>query len=153
MVRSPCSPRGSQEFSPTPQFESSHYLLLSLLCGPTLTSVPETGKSIALTLWTFVGQVMSLLFKMLTWATLSLLHMWVACGCPCFWKLKVSWHFLVPATNRNHLSTLWHLSTIFAWNLIILNFSRSFSLPKHYRTDKAYFSELYFPDMSTIMSW
>ena len=41
-----------------------------------------TGKSIALTLRTFVGQVMSLLFKMLPWAALYLLHtlncLWVS---------------------------------------------------------------------------
>ena len=33
---------------------------------PTLTSVMTTGKNIALTIWTFVGKVMSLLFNMLS---------------------------------------------------------------------------------------
>ena len=39
LVGSPCSPRDSQECSPTPQFKSSSSLALSLLYGPTLTSI------------------------------------------------------------------------------------------------------------------
>ena len=35
---SPCSPRDTQESSPASQCESIHYLVLSLLFGPTLTS-------------------------------------------------------------------------------------------------------------------
>ena len=63
LVRSPCSPRDSQESSPTPQFKSINSLVLSFLYNPTLTS----GKTTALTRWTFVGKVMSLLFNMLSW--------------------------------------------------------------------------------------
>ena len=37
LVGSPCSPRDSQESSPTPQFKSINSLGLSLLYGPTLT--------------------------------------------------------------------------------------------------------------------
>ena len=37
--------------------------MLSLLYGPTLTFVLTTGKTIALSRWTFVGKVMSLLFN------------------------------------------------------------------------------------------
>ena len=58
----PCSPRDSQESSPTPQFKSINSLVLSFLYGPILTSIMTTGKTIALTIWTFVGKVMSLLF-------------------------------------------------------------------------------------------
>ena len=36
---SPCSPRDSQESSPTPQFKSINSLALSFLYGPTLTSI------------------------------------------------------------------------------------------------------------------
>ena len=61
-----CSPRDSQESSPTPQFENISSLVLSLLYGPTLTSIHDTGKTIALAIWTFVGKVMSLLFNMLS---------------------------------------------------------------------------------------
>ena len=39
---------------------------LSLLYGPTLTSIHDCWKTIALTRWTFVGKVMSLLFNMLS---------------------------------------------------------------------------------------
>ena len=40
-VGSPCCPRDSQESSPAPQFESINSLALSLLYGPTLTSVQD----------------------------------------------------------------------------------------------------------------
>ena len=39
--------------------------MLSLFYGPTVTYI-TTGKTIALTRWTFVGKVMSLLFNMLS---------------------------------------------------------------------------------------
>ena len=56
----------SQESSPTPQFESISSLAFSLLYDPTLTSVHDYWKNTALTRWTFVGKVMSLLFNMLS---------------------------------------------------------------------------------------
>ena len=59
----PCSPRDSQESSPTPQFKSINSSVLSFLYGPALTSI--AGKTIALTRWTFVDKVMSLLFNTL----------------------------------------------------------------------------------------
>ena len=55
----------SPESSPA-QFESSNSLLLSLLYGQTLTSNMITGKTIALTIWTFVSKVMSLLCNTLS---------------------------------------------------------------------------------------
>ena len=51
LVWSPCSPRDTQESSPTPQFKSIYFLALSFLYGPTLTSYTTTGKTIALTIW------------------------------------------------------------------------------------------------------
>ena len=39
--------------------------MLSLLYGPTLTSISDYSKTIALTIQTLVGKVMSLLFNML----------------------------------------------------------------------------------------
>ena len=51
--------------SPTPQFKSINSLVLSFLYGlshPYMT----TGKPIALSVWTFVSKVMSLLFNMLS---------------------------------------------------------------------------------------
>ena len=63
-----CSPRDSQESSPTPQYKSISSSVLSYLYSPTLTSIPymTTGKAIAFTRWTFVGKVMSLLFNRLS---------------------------------------------------------------------------------------
>ena len=52
-----CSPRDFQESSPTPQFKSVSSSVLSLLYGPTLTSIMTTGKIIALIRWPFVGNV------------------------------------------------------------------------------------------------
>ena len=62
---SPCSPKDSQESSPTPQFKSINSSALSFLHSPTLTAI-HTGKIIALTRWTCDGKVMSLLFNMLS---------------------------------------------------------------------------------------
>jgi len=42
---SPCSPRDSQESSPTPQFESSNSSSLSFLYGPSLTSIHDYWKN------------------------------------------------------------------------------------------------------------
>ena len=55
----------SQESSPTPQFKSINSSVLSFLCSPTLTSIHDYRKNIALTTQTFVGKVMSLLFNTL----------------------------------------------------------------------------------------
>ena len=66
LVGSPCSPRDSQESSPTPQFKSINSSALSFLHSPTLTSIHDYWKTIALTRWTFVGKVMSLLLNMLS---------------------------------------------------------------------------------------
>ena len=60
-----CSPRNSQESSATPQFKSIKSLVLSLFIIQLSHLFMTTGKTIALTRWTFVGKVMSLLFNML----------------------------------------------------------------------------------------
>ena len=74
LVWSLCSPRDSQEYFATPQFKSIKSLALSFLYGPTLISIHDVmdhgkshiGKAVALTGWTFVGKVMSLLFNILS---------------------------------------------------------------------------------------
>ena len=48
LVGSPCSPRDSQEFSPTPQFKSINSSPLSFLYGPTLISIHDYWKKTAL---------------------------------------------------------------------------------------------------------
>ena len=45
LVGSPCSPRDSQESSPTPQFKSINSSALSFLHGPTLTSIRDHRKN------------------------------------------------------------------------------------------------------------
>ena len=61
-----CSPRDSQESSPTTQFKSINSLALSLLYDPTLTSIHDYWKTIALTTQTFFSKMTSLLFNMLS---------------------------------------------------------------------------------------
>ena len=56
----------SQESSPAPQFKSINSLALSFLRSPTLTSIHDQWKNIALTRWTFVGKVIPLLLNMLS---------------------------------------------------------------------------------------
>ena len=48
---SSCCPRDCQESSPTPQFESISSSALSLLYGPTLISIHDDWKTIALTIY------------------------------------------------------------------------------------------------------
>ena len=57
--------QGTLESSPAPQFESISSLVLSLLYDPTLTFM-TTGKTIVLTIQTFVGKMMWLLFNSLS---------------------------------------------------------------------------------------
>ena len=45
LVGSPCSPRDSQESSPTPQFKSINSSALSFLHSPTLTSIRDHWKN------------------------------------------------------------------------------------------------------------
>ena len=65
-VWSPCSPRNSQESSPTPQFKTIQFSSAQLSLYPTYTSIHDHWKTIALTRQTFVGKLMSLLFNMLS---------------------------------------------------------------------------------------
>ena len=45
LVGSPCSPRDSQESSPTPQFKNINSSVLSFLHSPTLTSIHDHWKN------------------------------------------------------------------------------------------------------------
>ena len=58
--------KDSQESSPTPQFKSINSSALSHFYGPTLTSIHDYWKTIALIVWNFAGKVMSLLFNTLS---------------------------------------------------------------------------------------
>ena len=59
-------PRDSQESSLVPQFENISSSALRLLYGPAFHLYMTTGKTIALTIQTFVGKIMSLLFNTLS---------------------------------------------------------------------------------------
>ena len=74
LVGSPCSPRDSQESSPTPQFQSISSSALSFLLVQLSHPYMTTGKTIALTRRTFVGKVMSLLFNMLSRLVITFLQ-------------------------------------------------------------------------------
>ena len=65
LVWSRC-PRNSEESFPGPQFESISSLALSLLYGPTLTSVYDYWKNHSFDNTDLVSKVMSLLFNMLS---------------------------------------------------------------------------------------
>ena len=63
LVGFPSSPRDSQESSPTPQFKCINSSALSLLHSPTLISIHDYWKTIALTRRTLVVKVISLLLN------------------------------------------------------------------------------------------
>ena len=65
LVGSPYRPRDSEESSLTPQFKSIDSLVLRFIYSPTLTSIHDYWKAIALTRQIFVGKVMCLLLNML----------------------------------------------------------------------------------------
>ena len=58
--------QGTLKTSPAPQFKSINSLALNLLYGPLSHPNMTTGKTVALTRWTFVGKVTSLHFNMLS---------------------------------------------------------------------------------------
>ena len=67
LAGSPCSPRDSQESSPTPHFKSINSLALSLLCGPIHISIHDYWRNHSFDYkWMFVGKVTSLLFNTLS---------------------------------------------------------------------------------------
>ena len=67
LVGSPYSPRDSQESSPATQFESIYILQNSAFFIVQFSHLyMTTGKTIALTIWTLVSKIISLLFKTLS---------------------------------------------------------------------------------------
>ena len=74
-------PRDSQESSLAPHFKGINSSALNLLYGPTITFT--TRKNIALTIWTFVSKVMSLLFSILARCVIAFLprskHLLISC--------------------------------------------------------------------------
>ena len=56
-----CSPRDSQKSYPTTHFKSINSSVYSFLYSPTLTSIHDYGKTIALTRQNFVGKVVTVI--------------------------------------------------------------------------------------------
>ena len=73
LVWSSCSPRDSQESSPTLWFKTSILQCSAFFMVQFSLAYMTTGKMITLTRWTFVRKVMSLLFNMLSWLIIALL--------------------------------------------------------------------------------
>ena len=104
LVWSPCSPRDSQESSPTPQFKSIDSLVLSFLYSLTLTSIMTTGKTIPLTRWTFVVlpqvlfywiNISNCVFQLFPWfkrKILLLVTTWVYLVLFCISKIRIYFH-------------------------------------------------------------
>ena len=71
----------SKESSPTPQFEGIILQRLSLLYGPTLTSIQDYWKNIVLTIPSFLSKMMSLLLirclGLLCFHGKGLLNLWL----------------------------------------------------------------------------
>ena len=95
LVGSPCNPRDSQEPSPIPQFKSINSSCSALFIVQLSHPYMTTGKTIALTRWTFVGKVMSLLFNMLSRLVMTflprskcLLISWLPSPLQWFWSPK-----------------------------------------------------------------
>ena len=90
-----------QESSPTPQFKSINSSVLSFFIIQLSHTYTTTGKTIALTRWTFVGKVMSLIFNMLSRLVIAFI--------PSSKSLLISWlqspsaMILEPPKNK-----VWH---------------------------------------------
>ena len=101
LVGSPCSPRDSQESSPTPQSKPSilrhSAFFIVQLSHPHMT----TGKTIALTRWTFVGKVMSLLFNMLSRLVIAFLPRSKCFFCFVLFLEQVFFDFMAAITIRS----------------------------------------------------
>ena len=78
-----CSPRYSQESSPTPVFENINSLALGLFYAPTLTSIHDHWKNHSFDYMDIAGKVMSLLF--------SILSRFVIAFLPRSKRLLISW--------------------------------------------------------------
>ena len=87
LVWSPCSPRYSQEFSPTPQFKSIFLWCSAFFIVQFSHPYMTTGKTIALTRWILISKVMFLLVNILSRMVITFL--------PRSKHLLISWLWLV----------------------------------------------------------
>jgi len=94
LVGSPCSPRDSQESSPTPSSKASILRCSAFFTVQLSHPYMTTGKTIALTRQTFVGKVMSLLLNMLSRLVITFL--------PRSKRLLISWLQSPSAVKGTH---------------------------------------------------
>ena len=102
LVGSACSPRDSQESSPIPQFINMYSSVLSFLHNPTLTSIHDSRKTIALAThkWNATHFSLAIFLRVALVVFLQLLsHVWffvtpwtVACHTPL--SFTISWSLL-----------------------------------------------------------
>ena len=100
LVGSPCSPRDSQESSPTPSSNASIFQHSAFFTVQLSHPYMTTGKTIALTRRTFVGKVMSLLFNMLSRLVITFL--------PRSERLLISWLQSPSAVILEPEKIAWH---------------------------------------------
>ena len=97
LVWSPCCAKDFQGFSPAPQLEGISSLAFCLLYSPALTTIMTTGMTIALTIWPFVGKVMSVLFNTLSRFVIAFLPRSIVallwCNLSGQFKSRVTIHF------------------------------------------------------------
>ena len=105
-----CCPRDSQKSSPAPQFEGINSLCSAFSTVQLSQPCVTTGKTIALTIQTFVGRVMSLLFNTLSRFVIAFLlrsnHLLIS------WLQSPSTMTLEP--KRGNLSLLPHFFPLYA---------------------------------------
>ena len=105
----------SMESSPTPQFESISSLVLNLVYGPTLTSIPDYWKNHSFDYTDLVGKVISLLFNTLfrfviafLWRRKCLLTLWL--------QLPSTVIFGAQENKPITVSTFPHLFAVKCWD-------------------------------------
>ena len=100
MVESPCSPRDSQESSPTPQFKASILWRTAFFIVQLSHHYMTTGKNIALTRQTFVDKVMqmgiSFLFPFAFCFSSFLSYLWCLLRQPLSISFSWGWSWSLP---------------------------------------------------------
>ena len=139
------------------QFKSINSLALSLLYGPTRTSIHDYQKNHSFDLWIFVGKMMSLLFS-----TLSRLHSFPS-------KKQVSFNFMAAVTilsdfgaQENKIYHRLHFFPFYApggygteyhdLNFLMLSFKPAFSFSSFTLT-KSFFSSSSLSAIRVVLSF
>ena len=113
LVWSPCNPRNSQKFSPTPHFKKSVLWCSAFFTVQLSHLFMTTGKTMALTIPTFISKVMSLPFNMLSRFVIAFLprgkHLLIS------WLQSPSAVILEPKKIKSSLFPLFSLLFVMKW--------------------------------------